>query len=126
MGQLQNTQKIKGLKSQVEKLKAERQLIIQEVAVKQQQTNMMKRQISEIESKIKQLENITESEPKCSEHAILRLLERKQNINLDYINGYILSPKIKQMLEVLGGNGKYPHEDGFTVVFKDYTATTII
>ena len=29
----------------------------------------MKRQISEIESKIKQLENITESEPKCSEHA---------------------------------------------------------
>ena len=37
-----------------------------------------------------------------------------------------LREKIKQMLEVLGGNGKYPHEDGFTVVFKDYTATTII
>ncbi len=126
MGQLENVQKIKGFKSQIEKLKAERELIKQEVSVKQQQTNMIKKQILEIESKIKKLENIIETEPKVSEHALLRFLERKHQWNLETLSDYLISPKIKQMLNTLGGNGKYPHEGGFTIVFKDYTATTII
>ena len=126
MGQLENVQKLKGLKSQLVKLRAERELIIQEVSMKQQQTNMMKKQILSIESKIRQLENVAETEPRCSEHAILRLLERKQGVDIETLNNYIISPRIKQMIDTLGGNGKYPHEDGFTIVFKDYTATTII
>ena len=107
MGQLQNTQKIKGLKSQIEKLKAERQLIIQEVTVKQQQTNMMKRQISKLNLRLNNLK-ILQKKTKMFGTCNFKTLERKQNINLDYINGYILSQKIKQMLEVLGGNGKSP------------------
>ena len=62
--------------------------------------------------------------PRVSEHAVLRYLERVKGYNIAEVEHAILTPKVLKMIETLGGTGKFPG-DGFTIVMKDYTVTTI-
>ena len=62
---------------------------------------------------------------KVSEHAILRYLERVKVYNIEEIEKIILSDSVKGLVEKLGGNGTYPNE-GFSVVMKNHTVTTIV
>jgi len=63
---------------------------------------------------------------KVSEHALLRYLERVQSMSVESIEDLILSEQVVSFAKQLGGNGTYPHEDGFSVVMKNFTITTII
>jgi hypothetical protein len=62
---------------------------------------------------------------KVSDHAIVRYFERVKGYNIYEIENEILSNEFLRHVSVLGGNGKYP-SNGFKVVLKNYTVTTII
>lgn len=78
--------------------------------------NTIERQIAEEELKEK---------PYLSDHAIVRYLERVQNVDIKQIKSSIITPEIREMVEKLGGTGEFPNGD-FKVVIKDYVVLTII
>jgi len=70
------------------------------------------------------LHPIKSSEPVVSEHALLRYLERKYNLDLEDIKREILTNDNVIMIKNMG-NGKYPISDGLKAVVKNNTVITI-
>lgn len=64
--------------------------------------------------------------PEVSDHAIARYYERVKGINRKTIEEIILSPTMRKTLQLFGGTGEYPSEDGtYKVVFQKNVAVTI-
>lgn len=70
------------------------------------------------------LEQTQNSEPKVSDHAMLRYFERVLGFDLRQIEAEILCEELKKMTDTLGKSGKFPVKD-FKVVMKNNTITTI-
>ena len=69
----------------------------------QSKITLVKKEIDDINNQIKKMTN---SELNISEHAILRYLERVQNINIEEIKKEILTEELKLRFKTLG-NGTY-------------------
>lgn len=94
-----------------------------EVVNKQRQYNQKLQDIEKLKNEIDKLKN-SES-LKVSEHAIVRYFERVKGFNIEDVEKEILSEQVIKLAEQLGGNGKYPNE-GFSVVMKNFTVTTVM
>lgn len=63
---------------------------------------------------------------KLSDHAILRYFERVIGINVDAVHKEVLTDDVKALIDTLGGSGKIPNENGFSLVLKDNVVVTIV
>ena len=119
---LEKAQELKGLESQLKilsgKLKAKKE------EVSQIQKEYSKMIASEKSLKDKILNLTAPKGLRVTEHAILRYLERVNNIDLSEIEKLIITPELTKMTEVLGENGKFPI-NGFNVVIRDGSIVTV-
>lgn len=114
---------LKGLQSQVNKMKAEIDLDQSDLVNKQRLLSYKRKALKELKDKIDSFS--ANKELIVSEHAILRYLERVQGIDTDKVVASIKNDTIMGLYEKLGGNGKYPCDD-FTAVISNNVVTTII
>ena len=119
---MDETRKIKALKSQLSTLKQDASALSSEIRDKQIQLKVKTQQIRKKEEEINKLEfngNI-----RVTEHAMLRYLERVKGIDLDKLEKEIITEEVINMVKVLGGNGSYPN-NGVSLKMKNGTITTI-
>jgi hypothetical protein len=119
---IKQEQELKGLNSQLSKLKGEYEVLKKQVTDSQKQCSFKKKGINMIEHKIHLLTQ--DSDTTITEHAILRYLERVKGIDLTEIENEILTPKVKEMIETLGRTGVYPNNK-FQVCLKNNRVITI-
>jgi len=116
------THKLKGLQVRLSKAKAEKEN--QKEIVKDAQ-----RKLSELNKKVKYLKSQINAHKKkeitVNEHDLIRYFERVEGYNLEEIKNEILSEKIKEFTDTLGGDGTFPNEKGYKVLMKNNTVTTI-
>lgn len=120
---IKNETTIKRLKSQLSNLDGELTAIKVDLSNKQKEYNQKKKVFDSLLKKIKELNN--PQEPDVSEHAIIRYFERVRGENIDEIKREILSEEVMDMIEKLGGSGKYPNKD-YGVVIKNNVVVTIV
>lgn len=120
---IKEIQKLKGLESQLRKIEGELESLKIETSNKQKEYQQKLNIANKIKEEIKKLKDSKES--RVSEHAIVRYFERVKGFNIEDIQKEILSDSIINLAEQLGGNGTYPN-NGYSVVMKDFTVTTII
>jgi len=120
---LRNNATLKGLKSQIKIKEGELDAIKIDMISKQKEYENTRKVIDEIKSRVKKLEH--PNIPEVSEHAILRYLERVKELNIEEIEKEILNDDVLELIEKLGGSGKYPNNNGFRVVMKDNMVVTI-
>ncbi len=106
---------VKKLKQQKHNVESELEMLKSEVTSKKLQLNQLKQQITKLEKNTK---------VSVSDHAIVRYLERVTGLDMEKIKSHILNDGVLNKLKEVGGNASIPHEQGFNVKFKDYTATT--
>lgn len=115
--------KLKGLQSQISKLKSDIDLDRAQLSTIQKGINSKLARVKELEKEFKKLGQ--NNELIVSEHAILRYLERVKELDLEEVTNSILNEKAMELYEKLGNSsGKYP-ADGFNLVIKDNVVITI-
>jgi len=120
---MNDTRKVKGLKSQLIKLQEDRELLKLQVEEKTKQLIAKNHAISSIIKEIHKYQG--NGKITVSEHAILRYLERIEGISIEEIESKIITQEILGLVETLGGTGKYPLNEN-TIVMKDFTVTTVL
>jgi hypothetical protein len=112
----------KQLQTQLNNISADANALKFEIANKQREYTHKLESIKRLKEEIEKLKG---GSPKVSEHAILRFFDRVLGYDLKAIEALILSEDVLALIDKLGGSGTYPG-NGFSVVMKDYTVTTII
>lgn len=120
---MKEARKIKGLKSQIKILQGDVEALKIDVANKQREYHLKKNKINELQEEIERFEK--NKNIKVSEHAIIRYFERVKGYDISAIEKEIVSEEIKNLVNELGGSGGYPN-NGFKVLMKNYTVTTVI
>jgi len=118
---VKESHKLKELQSRKAKIEVSIPLLQKEAQEKQREFSKAQTKLNEINQEIKKLKS---SEPVVSEHALLRYLERKYNLDLEDIKREILTNDNVIMIKNMG-NGKYPISDGLKAVVKNNTVITI-
>lgn len=114
----------KQLKTQLNNMIADAQILKIEAAEKQREYNLKLQAIERLKKEIEKLNS--NQNIKVSEHAIVRYFERVKGYDIKNIENEIVSEKILKMIETLGGTGKFPNEMGYKLIMQDYTVTTIV
>lgn len=122
---IEKTRKIKGLQTQLKTLEGDASALKNEISNKQREYSQKLNSINSIKEEISKLKKVVDSDFRVSEHAIVRYFERVKGFNIDDIQKEILNDKIKEMTKTIGSNGTFPN-DGFSVIIKDSTVTTVI
>ena len=120
---MKEVRQYKQLQSQLNTMLGDADALKIEVANKQREYNQKLQAIEKLKnemSKINNSENL-----KVSEHAIVRYFERVKGFDIEQVEKEILSEQVLNLVDKLGGNGSYPN-DGFSVVMKPYTVTTVV
>jgi len=120
---MKNIRKLKGLKSQLKIMQGDFEALEVEFKNKQREYSQKRKSIINIKESISLIED--DKVLKVSEHAVLRYCERIMRLDTDQVEKEILSNEIKLLVQTLGGTGTY-NSNGFKVVIKDYTVTTIV
>ena len=105
---------LKELQTAKAKLEAEKSRLSSEL-------NTCTQRLSQIHSKIEMATAV----PIVSEHAVLRYLERKSNIDIDAIKAEILTDETANKIKELG-SGKFPIGDGLRAVVKRNVIVSIV
>jgi hypothetical protein len=120
---MENIRKIKGLKTQLNQLNADADILKIQISNNQKELSSKLNSIKQINSEIEKLNQ--QDGIRVSEHAIVRYLERVKGLDIEQIQSEILTDSILKLIEVLGVNGTYPN-NGFSVVIRNNTVTTIL
>lgn len=120
---MKNEVTLKGLQTQLAKVSGEAELLKIQLGATQKEYTAKIELKKSLEERIRKMGSV--NKPIVSEHAIMRYLERVKGINIEEIKQKLLSDKIMTMVGTLGGNGQYPHEDGFSIVMRQNVITTI-
>lgn len=120
---MNNIRQQKAYNSQLNKMIEEAETMKVTLGNLQREYQAKKSGIQSLRSKINRLK--ADETPRVSEHAILRYLERVNNINVEEIEKVILNDSVLKMMETLGGDGKYPLGE-FQLVVQNYTVVTIV
>lgn len=120
---MDDVRKIKGLKSQLKFIADDADSLKNDIDNKTIEYNKKLQQIKNINSEIRKIDN--NKKLKVSEHAIIRYFERVKGFDISKIEDEILNDTVLDMVEKLGGSGRYPN-NGYQVVLKNLTVTTII
>lgn len=114
---------IKGLKSQLKNKVDELELIKHKKRI-QKDYNTKRDEITTLNQKIKNIEE-SNKDIVVSEHDILRYLERVKGIDIEELKKEIITEQVENLVNVLGGNGKYPNNN-IQLIMKNFTVTTKI
>ncbi len=117
-----NAAKVKGLRTQLQKMTGDAEAMIAEIKVKQKEHGAKVTAIARIKHEIEACEAVHDLV--VSEHAILRYMERVMGTDTEAIRDQILSPQVRDLVGKLGGSGSYP-ANGFQVVMRNGTVVTI-
>jgi hypothetical protein len=120
---INDTRKIKQLRTQLLKTTSDADVLKIELGRKTKEYQQKLDSVKMLKAEITKASKTTTL--KVSDHAIIRYFERVKGYDISEVEKEILSDKIKQMIETLGGNGTYPNDD-YSIVMRDYTVTTII
>lgn len=98
---------------------------------KQRKIEEERKELKELEKKKKSLQKKQEKLkspdfPECSEHSLLRYLERVKGYDIEGLKKEILNSDVLKMIEKLGKNGTYPHKDGYSIILRNNIVTTIV
>lgn len=63
--------------------------------------------------------------PRVSDHAVLRYLERVEGVDVGAVRRAILHPNVLDMVATLGGDGSYPHPDGYVLKMAGGVVVTV-
>ena len=120
---MKEVRKYKQLQSQLNNMLADADALKIEVANKQREYNQKLQAVEKLKNEMAKLNN--SENLKVSEHAIVRYFERVKGFDIEQVEKEILSEQVLKLVDKLGGNGSYPN-DGFSVVMKNYTVTTVV
>lgn len=120
---MKEVRQYKQLQSQLNTMLADASALKIEVANKQREYNQKLQAIEKLKNEMKKLDS--NEKPRVSEHAIVRYFERVKGFDIDQIEKEILSDQVLTLVDKLGGSGSYPNE-GFSVVMKNNTVTTVV
>lgn len=120
---MKDIRKIKGLKSQLKKMEGDYEALNIEFKNKQRELVEKQKYIQRLKDSISNIEK--NKVLKVSEHAILRYCERVMKLDTNQVEKEILTDEVKNLVNTLGGSGTYK-SNGYKVIIKDYTVTTII
>lgn len=80
--------------------------------------------LKHVESKIEELKN-SHMELVVSDHAIVRYLERVENLDIEAIKKKIVTEKVNELINKLG-NGVFPVNDTFKITVNKKVITTVL
>lgn len=120
---MKEVRQYKQLQSQLNIMLGDAEALRIEVSNKQREYNQKQQAIEKLKKEMARLNS--KENLKVSEHAIVRYFERVIGYDIGCIEKKILSDQVTKLVEALGGNGSYPN-DGFSVVMKNYTVTTVV
>ena len=120
---MKEARKIKGLKSQLSKLRGDSESLKIELANTQREYHAKLKKIEQLQLDINRFEK--NGKIKVSEHAIVRYFERVKGLDIELVEKEILSKDVMKLIDQLGGNGTYPNKD-FKIILKNNTVTTIV
>lgn len=120
---MKEARQCKQLQTLLTKMLADLEVLKTEIAIKQREQTQKQNDIERLRIEISKLDN--SQNIKVSEHAIIRYFERVKGFNIEDVEKDILSDSVLNLIDKLGGNGKYPNKD-FSVVMKDFTVVTIL
>ncbi|MGH1438240.1 MAG: hypothetical protein ACRBG0_27650 [Lewinella sp.] len=109
----------KNLKTERIRLRSAKELVV----AAQQAQNSKERQVRKLEQELEAAKN--KGTVFVSDHAIVRLWERKYKLDINQTKSEILTPKIAKQAEILGGTGAFIDGD-CEVRMEDYVITTVI
>lgn len=121
MNNIKKRETIKSLNTRFSKLESEILLLRSEVTEANKKLHKKNNQLKEISEKIERY-NLN---PEVSEHAVLRYLERKFNLDMNDIKKQIMNDKLEKVIKTIG-DGKYPIGDGMTAIVTNKTVVTVI
>jgi chromosome segregation ATPase len=122
MSNIDATQEIKSLKTQILKLEAESKTLSDEIKGKQKDFSTVTNKIKTLKTKLETIQ-LSSAEPIVSEHAILRYLERVRGIDLEEIKKEILDDKAKEHIK-FAKSCKIKRSD-HTLIVRDNTIVTV-
>lgn len=120
---MNDVRKIKQLQSQMNAMVADLEVLKIEIGNKQRECVSKQKAIQKLKETIDSFSK--DNTVKISEHAILRYMERVKGLNISDIEKEILTEEVLTLIDKLGGSGKYP-VNGFQIVMKDFTVTTVV
>ena len=120
---MKEVRKVKQLNTQLKNLVAEAEDLKVRVAEGQREYDKKRLSIEKLKSEIAKIEG--SSKLKVSEHAIVRYFERVKGYDISEVEKEILSEQVVDLVEKLGGNGKYPN-GSFSVVMRNHTVLTVV
>lgn len=120
---MKNSQKIKGLNTQLKKAEAKLESVKTEIENKKKEKDFFNSTIQSLKSKIKNLES--NGEVKVTEHAIIRYFERVLGVDINEVQGQILTNEVHSLIKNMGGNGTYPNKN-FKVIVKNNCIVTVV
>ena len=119
---IKDSQKLKQLQSR----KAKLEVLIQQLKDNRKEIQQyLSKEEQRLRSIVEEIESLSKKEPIVSEHAILRYLERCQEIEIDKIKRKILNQSTVEQIKYFG-DGKYPIGNGHQAVVKDMTVVSVV
>jgi predicted nucleic acid-binding Zn-ribbon protein len=122
---MSDSRAIKELKTRLRTLKDEEIVLEMEAKEANRKWNAKQNEIKEVKKQIRKLETGVSINIELSEHAMCRYFERVKGVSPEKIMEEILTDEVKQMIETLGPNGKYPIAGGHRLVVKNNRIVTI-
>lgn len=113
------TQTLQSLNEEIHRLEARRISLIAEIRPLSQEVTKTENRLRELSQKIKEMSK----EPRVSDHAVIRFLERKYGISFEDIRSEILTENIKQAIRLGATSVKI---DGMQFVVKDRCIVTAV
>jgi predicted transcriptional regulator len=104
------------------------QLQVQQKDLSEQQRNVYS-SLQKVNNEINQIQHEIEkqisSKPQISDHALLRYLERTEQINIEQLKDQLLTPKLVEIINTFH-SGRFPISNDLQAIVKNNTITTII
>ncbi|NND64789.1 MAG: hypothetical protein HKM24_02385 [Gammaproteobacteria bacterium] len=116
---------IKELLQQMSELESQRIFDLSTQSKRKKQFDDKQKELQKLERKEDAVKPTDVSDLIVSEHAIVRFLQRVENIDLEEIKKRILTQQVLELMGQLGLNGTFPTGAGFQVVVKNGVIVTI-
>lgn len=115
--------KARQLRSQHARAKADIATITGKIGALERDLKAKRNGLAKIEAQLEKLE--AEAAVKVTDHAVIRYLERVQGLDVAAVRRQILHPSVIEAVATLGGNGSYPHPDGYVLKMASGVVVTV-
>lgn len=121
---MNTSRKIKGIKTRLKEAKEDQGLLHQRLSNAHAAYTEKTKEVNKLKNQLSAIQKSKAGKIKVTEHAILRYLERVEELDIAAVEQQIVTPELIEMTATLGGSGKYPI-NGFLVVMKKGVVVTI-